>query len=487
MINKILVVLITFFAFTAGFAQENRTQGGMRQGHWTIKDKRDFVCAEGYYKDNARSGPWQFFVSPISRYTHVPDVKGSYTDAGKKTGVWTFVSTTTKIVVEAEFANDLMEGKCTYFAANGDLLATGLMSAGIRHGKWIFYHHDKKMTEGYYQNGVKIGDWVYDYFPEKNLHIKGAFNYDKGVQNGKLEFYRVENHPQFGTDELLSGVGTYLDGKKIGRWIEYHQGLKGEFVETGNYNKSGRKQGFWKSTMERKNYQAAIYEDGVLNGLFKQYHDNGKLKYETNFEKGLAIGDFVRYYEDGNMEEKGKMVFSPDPKDVTVDTLYFSLELPFETHFQLIELPNFQDLDHHYAEWIEDPAYSIEPAELDRRFNTYKEYGLEPQKRVVGTKVVGRKAVREGYYQTYYTNGKLKLEGNYYPKVTDVFNPETNTIIRDYARDGEWKQYDDNGYLMRVFTYDRGKLIKTLDDKGKELGINENSASNKNAAEDDNK
>ncbi|BDS10726.1 toxin-antitoxin system YwqK family antitoxin [Aureispira anguillae] len=474
MINKILVIilLVTFTGHI--FAQENRMENGVKVGRWAHKDKRDLVYAEGTYQDGVREGRWLYFVSPISRYTHVADVKGDYTDAGKKTGTWTFISTQTKIRVEAQFDQDLMDGTCTYYASNGSVLATGLMSAGIRHGKWVFYHNGTKMTEGYYQNGVKIGDWSYDYYPDPQMHIKGIFNFDDGVKNGKLEYYRVDRHPKFGTDELLSGIGTYSSGKKIGRWIEYNQGLKGEFVETGNYNRGGKRQGFWKSTIERRNYQAAIYENGVLNGIFKQYHDNGKLKYETTYKDGLPTGEFKRYFDNGNLEETGTTVFSPNPSDVTRDTVYYTLELPYEYHFQLVELPNFHRMGYHYATWLADPSYSIEPAELDRRFDIYKDYGLEPHKRIDNVKTIGKKAVRKGPYQAFFRNGKLKLEGSYYPKVTEVFDPETNTSVRDYARDGEWKQYDDNGYIMRTMTYDKGELIKMLDDKGNEMGIGAN-------------
>ena len=419
-------------------------------------------------------GKWLFYVSPISRYTNVPDVQGNYSSGGKKTGVWTFISTITKEKVEAEFSNDLMDGICTYDAPNGDKLATGLMNAGIRHGKWIFYHNGEKKTEGYYQNGLKIDNWLYDYYPEKNMHVKGYFNYTTGAQNGKFEFYRVERHPKFGTDELLSGIGTYSNGKKTGRWIEYSQGLKGELVETGNYNRLGQRHGYWKSTLQGRNYQAAMYDKGVLHGAFKQYHDNGILKYETTYEQGSAVGEFTRYYENGNIEEKGTMVFSPNPEDVIVDTVYFFLDLPYEYHFQLVELKNFHKMDHHYIAWIDDPAYSIEPAEMDRHFELYKDYGLEPHKRVIRTEVVGKKTVREGPYQAYFDNGKLKLEGSYFPKVTEVFDPETNTVIRDFARDGEWKQYDDNGYILRTFTYHKGDLKRVLDSEGKEMGIGQN-------------
>ncbi|MDC0230342.1 hypothetical protein OAK19_00115 [Aureispira] len=477
MIKKtLLIVFISFITYAIN--GQNLTEGNKREGKWIQKDERDLVFAEGTYKEGIKIGRWWYFVSPISRYANSPDVEGSYNENGKKTGTWIFVSSTTKIRVDAQFVDGIMQGKCSYHAPNGDIMAEGLVNNGFRHGKWVFYHKDHKMSEGYYQNGLKIGDWAYDYYPEKNLHIKGAFNFDNGYKNGQLEFYKIDYHPKFGTNELLSGIGTYSNGKKTGRWIEYSQGLKGEFVETGDYNQSGQRHGYWKSTIGKRNYQAAMYDNGILNGVFKQYHDNGKLKYQTNFANGLATGRFTHFFRNGNTEEKGTTVFSSNTSEVIKDTIYYFLNLPYEYHFELVELDDFQHLDHHYIDWITDPGYSIDPTELVRHFEIYKDYGHEPHKRIINIKIIGRKSVRKGPYQAFYKSGKLKLEGAYYPKVSEVFDPESNTVITDFTRDGEWKQYDENGYIMRTLTYDKGELIKILDDKGNEIGIDSNAVSN---------
>lgn len=480
MINKLLVTILLTAFISQLVAQENRKENGVKVGRWAHKDSRDKIYAEGNYNDGVKEGRWLYYVSPVSRQTHVSDVKGDYNPAGQKTGIWTFISTSTRIRVDANFVDGLMDGACTYYSSKGNLLATGLMNTGIRHGQWVFYHNGKKMTAGVYHNGIKIGSWAYDYYPDPTIHIKGMFNFDGGNKNGQLEYYRVDHHPKFGKEELLSGVGTYSNGKKTGRWIEYNQDLvekrdkntpKGELVETGYYDRNGKRRGYWKSTIGRKNYRAAIYENGLLNGKFILYHDNGKVQLETTYKDGLPYGPFTRYYDNGNIEEKGTTMLSPNPEDITNDMTYFELELPYEYHFQLVEFSDFHLLNHHYVTWISDPAYSIEPAELDRRFNNYKEYGLEPKRREVRSATTTRKTVRTGEYQAFFRNQQLKLEGSYYPKMTEVFFPETNTYLVDYARDGEWKEYDDNGYNIKTIIYDKGTLVKMLDDKGNEMGV----------------
>ena len=489
MINKLLVIILLTAFISQLVAQENRKENGVKVGRWVHKDDRNLAYAEGNYNDGVKEGEWRYYVSSLSRRTHVSDVKGNYNSAGLKTGTWTFLSTQKalqhRVRVDVKFVDGFMDGTCIYYNYKGNILATGLMSTGIRHGQWIFYHDGKKMTDGFYQNGVKIGNWVYDYYPEPDIHIKGMLNFDDGNKNGKFEYYRVDHHPKFGTEELLSGIGTYQNGKKVGRWIEYNQGAvekrdinaaRGELVDVGNYNSNGKRQGFWKSTMERRNYKVAIYDNGVLNGKFMLYHDNGKLKYETVFENGFAKGPFTRYYDNGNIEETGTTTFSSNSNEGAKDTVYYTLEIPYEYYFQLVELRNFQQMKHSYVTWISDPAYSIEPAELDRRFEHYKDYGLEPERRIESINPSAKKAVRIGEYKAFFRNQKLKLEGSYYPLMKEVFFPETNSYKIDYARDGEWKEYDDNGYVIKTIFYDKGTFIKMLDDKGNEMGVGSNDA-----------
>ncbi|MGH1335203.1 MAG: hypothetical protein ACRBFS_03680 [Aureispira sp.] len=475
--KKIMLLCWSLLLVGSLTAQENRKEDGVKVGAWAHKDSRGKVYAEGTYQDGIKTGAWRYYLSPVSRYTHVSDVSGSYDAFGQKTGNWLFISMTTKIQVEAEFANNLLQGRCSYFNSEGNIMATGVMDAGIRHGQWVFYSQGEEMTRGYYKNGLKMGDWVYDYFPEKDLHVKGVLNFDNGAKSGKLFYYKVDRHPKFGTNELLSGIGEYINGKKVGRWIEYQQGLKGELVEAGLYNRQGKRQGVWRTTLNRKNYQIGLYENGTLQGAFKQFHDNGKLQYEAIFQNGAPIGAFKRYYNNGKIEEEGTTVFIP-ASNLTKDTLYMDLQLPYEYNFRLVEQANFHQLKHRYVNWMLSPNFSVEPAELDRRFKVYLDYGLEPQRRINRIVVDNKKAVRKGPYKAYFKNGKVKVEGSYYPSMTETYDPEQKTTIKDFARTGKWLQYDDNGYVMRTILYEKGKLLRMLDDKGNEIGVGTNTTTN---------
>jgi antitoxin component YwqK of YwqJK toxin-antitoxin module len=39
------------------------------------------------------------------------------------------------------------------------------------------------------------------------------------------------------------------------------------------------------------------------NGLYKSFYSNGNIRFSGNFENGLAIGEFIRYYQNGIIKE----------------------------------------------------------------------------------------------------------------------------------------------------------------------------------------
>ena len=458
-------------------AQQNQLVQGQKTGHWVHKDPQGKVCAEGSYADDARVGLWKFYLSEASRIKHQPDVTGTYTAGGMKQGEWFYTNTQSNVSVRVHFENDLMQGECVYFDENNGILARGLMLDGIRHGKWIFYDQNsptgayhkngfklnEKMTEGYYKDGFRIGNWAYDYFLDKNTHVKGQLTFDQGVNSGRLDFYKVEHHPTFGTSETLAGSGSFTNGRKTGRWIEFNYGTKGDFIETGNYDSNGKRDGLWKVRIGNQTYLSGSYNHGIPHGRFNHYYENGKVKYESTYNNGLEEGEFKRYYKSGQLQEQGTHVIVDD--EITKDTAYFSLRLPYEHSFLIIE-EAFEKMHLDYITWLHEPGYSVAPAELSRRFNVYRNYGFESQRRIENVAIKNKKTVREGDYMAFYEDGGLKLKGNHSPHTASLFDPNKRSVTLDYARDGEWKEYGEDHLLKNTYIYQDGKLKKMLDANG---------------------
>jgi len=488
--NKINQIFLLIFLLSALVACDNakpshgtnlsETRNTEDMGPISIlKDADGNVVAEGAAVDGIRQGEWKFYVSPEARESRVPDVVGSYNNEGKKTGVWTHTNAFTKVGVNANFDDGVMQGECIYFDnSDNSILARGLVSNGIRHGKWVFYdqHNEatggyyknglklnEKMSEGYYKDGVRIGKWEYDYFLDKNTHVKGHLSFENGTNTGRIEFYKVETHDKFGTDELLAGVGEYKNGRKVGRWVEYNYGTKGDFIETGDYNEKGQRDGYWKVVIGDQTYNTSNFVNGTADGPFKKYYPNGNIRHEGVFDMGLEAGEFKNYYKSGQVKEQGTYVLTDD--DVTRDTIFYQMRMPYEYHFQLVE-EDFADMHYDYISWLDQPGWSIEPSELKSRYEEFKTYGKEDSRRIADIKVHDKRSVRKGTYLSFYENGKLHEKGENIPKIITVFDPVKRQMLKTYGRDGDWKVYDKKGLLKHTLVYKAGKLEKMLDGNG---------------------
>lgn len=471
------IVLFVCFLIINPIYSQNKLENDKKTGYWEHKDAQGLVYAEGEYVNDSRSGAWKFYVSAHSRSNHQPNVSGIYNSHGIKQGKWLYTNFQTEMSVQVHFINDLMQGECLYSDKNNSILARGLMVDGIRHGKWIFYdannstgaYHanglklNKVMSEGFYKDGIRMGTWDYDYFLDINTHVKGSLSFTNGVNTGRLDFYKVEQHPTFGVSETLAGSGAYSNGKKTGRWIEFNHGTKGDFIETGNYNENGKRNGLWKIRIAHQTYLAGSYNNGVPHGKFNHYYDNGQLKYESTFNNGLEEGEFKRYYKNGQLQEQGTHVIISD--ETTRDTTLLSLKLAYEQHFLLIE-EDFSTMHYEYVTWLQEPGYSIRPSELDRRFNLFRTYGTEAHPRAANITVKNKKTVREGDYLAFYKDGGLKLKGSHNPHTASLFNPNERTVTQTYARAGEWKEYGEDQLLKNTYIYEDGKLKKMLDANG---------------------
>lgn len=453
-------------------AQEyNKTDAsGNRVGYWIIKTKDDKLLAKGRYNDaGQREGEWKFYLSPVSRYTGDPDVTGSY-EAGIKQGKWQVVESRSKNRFKGFFENGKMSGVWILYDAKDRKLAKGEYLNDLRHGRWIIYHYDQPMDMGLYEYGEKVGTWYQDvYLDDSTVHVKGVFNYSKSRQEGSIEIFKVEKSKSFGMSEYLVGTGTYLNGKKSGRWIEYKRGLKGESIETGYYAGNGEREGVWESVVNGRSYQHAAFSNGLRQGAFKTFHDNGQVKYETYFDKGLEVGLYKSYYENGQLREQGGYTILE--RNHVEDTVFYKIELPIEYHFRLVDLDNLEDYNYNAIKWIRESDFSIAADELERRFREFLSYGKNKELRVQEIIKTSRQSAKSGRFVSYYENGKVRAEGAYYPEIQFVRDPATNSETKEFAKDGEWKEYDDQGFLKWTSVYDQGKLLKKYDAQGKEVDL----------------
>ena len=242
-----------------------------------------------------------------------------------------------KLVFEGEFKNDKKNGKGKeYYETNGKIFFYGTYLNGKRHGIGKEYHLNGKIKfEGEYSNGYKIEGKGYS-------------------QEGKLEliFGRDgEGREYYPNEGKLSFKGTYLDGKRHGKGIEYYS--SGEIKFEGEYSNGYKIEGkgynyFGKIIFElERNGKGKEYDiigklkyegeflNGKRNGKGKEYNlVNGKLKYEGEYKEDLLHGKVKKYDNNGNIIFEGEYKEGKKWNGISNEEYEYTDDGPFEGCFQ---------------------------------------------------------------------------------------------------------------------------------------------------------
>ena len=71
-------------------------------------------------------------------------------------------------------------------------------------------------------------------------------------------------------------------------------------IKINQYDIDGRKTGYWETDNER-----GVYKNGIEDGPWKTYHENGQLQRNGSYINGKRDGYWETYHENGNLEFKG--------------------------------------------------------------------------------------------------------------------------------------------------------------------------------------
>lgn len=166
---------------------------------------------------------------------------------------------------------------------------------GRRQGKWIDFHENGSIRyTGEFKNNEPVGEFLY-YSEDGTLFAKNK--HIKKTHICESEIYSPEGN--------IIAKGKYCDKKKIDKW-EYFSEKNGALILVENYE-NGKIIG--KSIAYSPINQAVIeeteYVDGLKNGVYNKYYDNGKIMVKANYKNDILDGEYVSYYPNGVVKEEG--------------------------------------------------------------------------------------------------------------------------------------------------------------------------------------
>lgn len=376
----------------------------------------------------------------------------------------------------AQVANP--NGYNVFYYDNGKKSSEGYMRDGKPDGYWKNYYKSGLVKiEGNRKNFLL--DSVWKFYSEKG-RITRIINYAEGKKNGYTYNYdtnqRVTSKEAFINDIKQGNSFTYYpsgkthqltpytNGKPDGLAYEYSEdsviisiiryqgGILAGIEKINRKDEKGNKQGVWKDFYENGKLKSEVkFKDGVKDGYEKSYDQKGNLTNTEKFNNGKQVKNapelaklevYKEYYDDGTLKYEGGYANNIPvgthyhyKRKYMCDSLPVSRDDTSDVMIKKMVCRNYPVPD---SATVYNEGMRVEYGPVDSLRNktgTWTEYHLTGEFRAKGLYANNNKI---GEWIYYYPNGQVEQRGRYDKKgrAQDV-----------------WKWYYENGAIMREENY----------------------------------
>ena len=100
-----------------------------------------------------------------------------------------------------------------------------------------------------------------------------------------------------------SKKGSFKNGVMEGPWVSYHE--NGQLLSEGAF-KNGKTEGPWVLYYDNGRLSLkGTFKNGKYEGPWVFYYDNGQLEMKGDFKNGEREGLWIDYYDNGQLNKKG--------------------------------------------------------------------------------------------------------------------------------------------------------------------------------------
>ena len=358
-----------------------------------------------------------------------------------KDGYNVFYYRTGKISSEGMMKNGKPDGYWKTYYMTGVLKSEGNRKNHLLDSTWIFYNNVgdtvKKIN---YILGKKTG-YMLSYNTDRNADLEYIGNiiarelYIKDKKEG-TSYYFYKN------GKLKSKV-DYRNNRRNGIVLEYDE--SGKIVTILNYNKG--------TLVEREKINRTD-ENRLKQGTWKEFYSDNKIKREINYKNNILDGLYKEYDENGEITlllryRDGKII-----EDDSIDT-------------EDIDIKNEYDKDGNLA--YSGAFRNTKPIGIHRRYdingNVINSYIYNDNGIKISEGIVDKEGYKIGQWKNYYNTGELKSTGKYQNNVQEgkwTFYFRNGKIeqegeFRNGLISGKWVWYHENGTIKREEEFYNGK------------------------------
>jgi antitoxin component YwqK of YwqJK toxin-antitoxin module len=467
----------TFYYDNGKISSEGLMRDGKPDGYWKTYSTNGVIKSEGNRKNFQLDSIWKFYTEQ-GRLVFEFNYK-----EGKKFGLKNTYDTKEGVLITSEnFVNDIKQATTIIYFPNGKVKQIIPFVDGKENGVGYEFTNDSTIITitqykmGFIQKEEKInrrdasnlkqGVWK-EFYPTRI--IKTEVTYSDNKMNGYLKEYSPKGS--------LTNTTKYVNGviqtnapelAKIDVKTSYYDNGTVKFTST---YKDGVAEGIHREfSPEGKVVNSKIYVDGALTGegildtagsqqgMWKEYHPNGKIKSEGEYLNSKRIGEWVFYHPNGKIEQKGK--YDKKGKAQGAWKWFYESgnilrEENYRNNLQDGLMTEYSDGEKiittgQFVDGLKEEKWTLELLQYreegeykaDKRDGEWKHYYLENGKlRFKGKFIDGEP---DGEQIFYYPNGKVKQVGKYVGGL----------------KEGEWKFYDETGFLFLTILFKNDIEVK---------------------------
>lgn len=238
---------------------------GRKQGVWQkMWADRDQLRYEGRFKDDGPVGRFTYYSisgKVESTVDHYPTGDGSHGRHFHPNG---------KLMAEGRYAGEAKDSTWNFYDEGGILRSTENWRAGVKDGDQLGYYADGKVAERkHFTKGVQDGK-TEEFFPDGKL--RSTITYVKGVPEGTLTWYQPDGKKDI--------EGRMVNGERDGGWTYYNADGSVQLqvlYAQGVFVKDKKENGVFKEYYDDDQLKSeTTWRNGRKEGRFTEYHDNGK-------------------------------------------------------------------------------------------------------------------------------------------------------------------------------------------------------------------
>jgi len=349
---------------------------------------------------------------------------------GKPDGYWKNYYKNGKVKIEGNRKNFQLDSTWKFYTEKGKITKSVAYIEGKKNGYTLNYDTNQRVSSKEpFVNDIKQGD-AFTYYPSGK--VKQITPYVKGRPDGTAY--------EFAEDSTIISI------------IKYQGGILANVERINRKDEAGKKQGVWKEFYENGNLkEEKKYKDNLVDGYTKSFDKKGNLTATEKFNNGkqvknapeLATLDVYKdYYDDGTLKYEGGYINgAPVGTHYHYKLKYICDSLPVardDTSDVMIKkqvcrnrpVPDSAIV---YNEGVRTDYGAVDS--LRNRVGIWTEYHNTGEFRGKGLYANDK---RIGDWVFYYPNGQIEQKGKYDKKG---------------KAQGEWKWFYENGALMREETY----------------------------------